>query len=87
MASANTPSTNDQAKDLIIVHTVQQKPMIKAHISGRMVSSGVSDVASATVHLEKTNLKKSMMMMKIIIIIIIIMNKLQETMFLAGARN
>ena len=32
MASASTPSTNEPAKDLILVHTVQLKPMIK-HIS------------------------------------------------------
>ena len=47
MASASTPSANDPAKDLILVHTVQLKPMIKAQISGRIVSSGISDVASA----------------------------------------
>ena len=68
------------------------KPMIKAQISGRMVSSGISDVASASVHSDKIRLKKLMMTMKmiitiIIIIIIIIMNKSQETMVLEGARN
>ena len=36
-----------QTKDLILVRTVQLKPMIKAQISGRMVSSGISDVAFA----------------------------------------
>ena len=70
MASASTPSANEPAKDLILVHTVQIKPMIKAQISGRMVSSGIGDVASASVHSEKTRPKKLMMMMKIIIIII-----------------
>ena len=70
MASVCTPSTNEPAKDLILVHTVQLKPLIKAHISGGMVSSGISDVAFASVS-EKTRLKKLMMM---IIIIIIIMN-------------
>ena len=40
MASASTPSANEPAKDFILVHTVQVKPMIKAQISGRMVSSG-----------------------------------------------
>ena len=30
MVSASTPSTNEPAKDLILVHTVQLKPMIKA---------------------------------------------------------
>ena len=74
MASASTPSANEPAKDLILVHTVQIKPMIKAQISGRMVSSGISDVASASVHSEKTRPKKLMMMMKIIITIIIIIS-------------
>ena len=41
MASASTPLANEPAKDLILVHTVQLKPMIKAQISGRMVSSGM----------------------------------------------
>ena len=54
MVSASTPSANVPAKDLIIVYTVQLKPMIKAHFSGRMVSSGISDVAFASVHSEKT---------------------------------
>ena len=53
MASASTPSANELANDLILVHTVQLKPMIKAQISGRMVSSGISDVAFASVHSEK----------------------------------
>ena len=54
MASASTPSANEPAKDLILVHTVQLKPMIKAHFSGRMVSSGISDVEFASVYSEKT---------------------------------
>ena len=54
MASGSTPSANEQAKDFILVHTVQLKPMIKAQISGRMISSGISDVAIASVHPEKT---------------------------------
>ena len=69
MESASTPSANEPAKDLILVYTVQLKPMIKAQISGRMLSSGISDVAIASVHSEKIRLKKSIM-------IIIIMNKL-----------
>ena len=48
MASASTPSANKPAKDLMLVHIVQLKP-IKAHFSGRMVSSGISDVAFASV--------------------------------------
>ena len=48
------PSANEPAKDLILVHTVQLKLMIKAHFSGRMVSSGISDVEFASVYSEKT---------------------------------
>ena len=44
MVSSSTPSANQPAKDLVLVHTVQLKPMVKAHLSGRMVSSDVSDV-------------------------------------------
>ena len=65
MASASTSSTNEPARDLILVQTVQLKPIIKAQISGRMVSSGISDVAFASVYSEKTPLKK--LMMRIII--------------------
>ena len=87
MASASTPPDNEPAKDLILVHIVQLKPMIKAQISGRMVSSGISDVASASVHSEKTRPKKLMMMMKMIIIIIIIMNKSQEATVFSGCQK
>ena len=81
MASASSPSTNEPAKYLILVHTVQLKTMIKAQISGRtMVSIGISDVATASVHSEKTHLKKLMMMM----MIVIIMNKLQGTTVFRG---
>ena len=59
--STSTPPANEPAKDLILVHTVQLKPMIKTHFSGRMVSSGISDVAVASIHPEKTCLKKLMM--------------------------
>ena len=73
------PSANEPAKDLILVHTVQLKPIIKAQISG-MVSSSTSDVALASVHSEKTHLKK------LIIIIIFIMNKSQETTVFSGCQ-
>ena len=46
-----------------------QKPITKAQISGKLVTSGISDVASASVHFEKTRLKKMIM------IIIIISNR------------
>ena len=43
---------------LILVHTVKLKPIIKAQISGNLVTSGISDVAIAKVHSEKTRMKK-----------------------------
>ena len=43
-------AANEPAKYLILVHTVQLKPMIKAQISGIMVSNGLSDVATASVY-------------------------------------
>ena len=81
MASASTPSANEPAKDLILVHTVQLKPKITTQISGRMVSSGISEIAFASVYSENTRLKKLMK------IIIIIMNKSQETKVLVSTRN
>ena len=53
MASASTTSANKHVKDLIFVHTVQLKPMIKAQISGSMISSGISDVVITSVHSDK----------------------------------
>ena len=61
MVSASTPSANEPVKDLNLVHSVQLKPIIKAHFSGRMVSSGISDVLITSIHSEKTHLKKLMM--------------------------
>ena len=58
MVSVSTPSTNEQPKDLVLVHTVQLKPMINAQISGRMISSGIGDVVIASVLSRKTHLKK-----------------------------
>ena len=49
------------------------KPIIKDQIPGKWVTSGISDVATASVHSEKTWVKKWIM-----IIIIISMNKSQE---------
>ena len=43
------------------------KTMTKAHISEKLVSSGISDVVIASVHSEKICLKKLMKMMMIII--------------------
>ena len=50
MASASIPSANEPAKGLILVHTLQLKPIIKSQISGRMVPSGVSNVAFVSIH-------------------------------------
>ena len=58
MGSGNTPSANEQDKEVVLVHTVQLKPMIKAHFSGRVISNGLKDVAIASVYSEKTCLKK-----------------------------
>ena len=73
MVSANTTPANEPADGLILVYTVKLKPMIKTQISGRMVSSGISD-----------RLKKLMMMMKMIIIIL---NKSQETTVFRGRQK
>ena len=59
-----------------LIHTVQLKPTMKAQISGRIASIGISDVMTASVYSEKTRMMKCMMIM--INIIIIIMNKSQE---------
>ena len=66
MASVSTPSANEPTKDLILVHTVQLKPMTKEQISGRMASSGIGDVVTASVYSEKTRLKK---LMKILLLL------------------
>ena len=39
MASASTPSANEPAKDFILVHTVQLKPMIKLREKSAMTSA------------------------------------------------
>ena len=57
MASAITPSVNEPAR----------APMIKTQISGRMICSGISDVAIASVYSEKTHLKKLIMIIIIVI--------------------
>ena len=38
--------------DLFLVHAVKVKPIIKAQISGKLVTSGISDVATTSVHSE-----------------------------------
>ena len=49
-----------------LVHTVKLKPIIKAQILGKLVTSGISDVATASVHSEKTWAKKWIMIIIII---------------------
>ena len=78
MASASTPSANEQAKDVVFVHTVQLKPMIKTQITGRMISSGISDVAIASVYSEKNRLKK------LIMIIIMLMKNCKKLTIFGG---
>ena len=58
--------------------------MIKAQISVRMASIGISDVVTALVNYEKTRMKKCIMIM---ITIIIIMNKSQETTVFGGRQK
>ena len=57
---------------------------MKAQISGRMASIGISDVVTASVNSEKTRMKKCIMIM---IIIIIIMNKSHETTVFGGRQK
>ena len=66
MVSASTPSVNEPKGHIILVHTVKLMPMIKAQTSGRMVTSGISDVAFASVYSEITRLKKLMIMIIIV---------------------
>ena len=61
--------------------TVKLKPIIKAQISGKMVSSGISDVATTSEYFEKTLLKKMIM------IITIIINLSQETTVFGGRQK
>ena len=56
MASASTLMS--QQGRLTLVHTEKLKLMIKGTISGRMLSSGISHVAFASVYTEKNRLKK-----------------------------
>ena len=58
------------------------KPIIKAQISGKLVTSGISDVAIASVHSKKTRMKKMIM-----IITTISMNKSQELTAFGGCQK
>ena len=46
--------------DLVLIHTVLLKPIIKSHSLVKMVSSGKSDVVITSIHSDKTHLKKLM---------------------------
>ena len=63
MASTSTPSVNEPTR---VVHTEKLKPMIKGPISGKLVFSGISHIAFASVYSEKTRMKKLMIMIIII---------------------
>ena len=63
-------------------YSIQLKPIIETQISGKLVSSGISNVAFTLVSSDKIRLKKLMIM-----IIIIIMILSQETTVLMGASN
>ena len=63
----------------MLVHTVKLKSIIKARISGKGVTSGISDIVFASVYSEKIRLKKMIM--------IIIMNLLQEMMVFGGRQK
>ena len=65
MASASTLMS--QQRRLTLVHTEKLNPMIKGTISGRILSSGISQVAFASVYSEKTRMKKCWIMIIIII--------------------
>ena len=65
------------------MHTLKLKPIIRVQISVKLVTSGISDVVTASVHSEKTRLKKLMKM----IIIIIIMNKSHELKVFHGSQK
>ena len=54
----------------------------KSQISGKLVTSGISDVAVISVHSEKTHLKKMIM-----IIILISMDKSQESTVFVGRQK
>ena len=69
MASVSTPSANEPTKDVILLRTVQLKPMIKAQISERMVSRGINDVAFASVYTEKTCLRKLMKIIRLLLLL------------------
>ena len=76
MASASTPSANEQAKLTFSTHSTA-KTIDK---STNLRKNGISDVAIASVYSEKTCLKK-------LIMIIIIMNKLQEMTVFGGRQK
>ena len=65
-----------------LVHTIKLKPITKDQIPGKLVTSGISDIATASVHSEKTWAKKWIM-----IIIIISMNKSQELTVFHGCQK
>ena len=80
MASANTPSANEPAKDVILVHSTAITNHKSTNLRKNGHSSGISDVAFASVHSEKNRLK-------MLLIMIIIMKKLQQTTVFSGCQK
>ena len=79
MASASTPPMSQQWPHFSPCS--KGKANYKRKISGKLVTSGISDVVIASVHSEKTHLKKMIM------IIIISMNKSQESTVFHGRQK
>ena len=65
MASASTPTANEPAKDLILVHSTAKTNDKNTNLR----KNGISHMAIASVHSEKTHKKKCMLILIIIIII------------------
>ena len=65
--ASSTPSVNEPTR-ASFYHTVKLKPMIKAQISERMVSSGINDVAFISVYSENTRLKKCLSMIILLLV-------------------
>ena len=67
MMSASTPSVNEPTRASHLCNIVKLKPMIKAQISGKLLTIGKSDIVTASVYSKKTCLKKLIMVIIIII--------------------
>ena len=57
MASASTPSVISQQGPHLSPYSKAKGNYKSTYITGKLVTSGISDVATASVHSEKTRLK------------------------------